>query len=171
MAKIQLHMEKKRKYLGIKPKSSNVLEAIYRAYQIDGIRGMYRGGVPLTILDVIYLLCQMQFQPMTFNNAEKLGLPRPVSISVTGAVSLALTSIFCLPLDVVTTRLLNQGAYEPNEKYIYKNTMHCVRMIIENEGFFGFYKGFVPFFLRSGFTAAFYQCTYHIFVFLLGYEF
>jgi len=48
------------------------------------------------------------------------------------------------PFDIIRTRLMNQ----PMEKKLYNGFIDCGIKIARNEGFFGFYKGFIPLWSR-----------------------
>jgi len=50
------------------------------------------------------------------------------------------------PVDTVKTRIMNQK----NGELMYKNSMDCAIKIFNTEGPLGFYKGFLPYFLRLG---------------------
>ena len=50
------------------------------------------------------------------------------------------------PVDVIKTRYMNQMKSESK----YKGIFDCTVDIFKNEGFFAFYKGFIPYFLRNG---------------------
>nr|CAH7716621.1 unnamed protein product [Callosobruchus chinensis] len=57
-------------------------------------------------------------------------------------------------MDVVRTRLMNQrklknsiGSLPP---HIYKGTVDCFMQTFRNEGFWAFYKGFIPTLFRMG---------------------
>jgi hypothetical protein len=62
-----------------------------------------------------------------------------------GFISAAVTS----PVDVVKTRVMKQPVTSDGKRQ-YRNTLDCMAQIIRTEGLFGFYKGFVPNWLRIG---------------------
>lgn len=55
-----------------------------------------------------------------------------------------ISSAASLPLDTVKTRLqtMKEGQY--------KGPVDCAMTLLKNEGVFGFWKGFLPYFLRVG---------------------
>ena len=58
---------------------------------------------------------------------------------IIGALSSGLTNFFCYPLQLVTTKMMMQGL--KGEK---ASTFSLTRGIYRQQGFFGFYKGFMP---------------------------
>lgn len=54
------------------------------------------------------------------------------------------------PFDLISTRIYNQGVDAQGRGLIYKGYMDCVVKIMKTEGFFGFYKGIGPSYLRLG---------------------
>lgn len=59
--------------------------------------------------------------------------------------------IICMtPLDVVSTRLYNQGVDAKGKGLIYSGLIDCIKKIFQSEGFFGFYKGSTASLLRTG---------------------
>ncbi|XP_055557564.1 kidney mitochondrial carrier protein 1 isoform X2 [Falco biarmicus] len=54
------------------------------------------------------------------------------------------------PIDVVRTRMMNQGSQQHGGRSNYKGTLDCLLQTWKNEGFFALYKGFWPNWLRLG---------------------
>ncbi|KFQ17895.1 Kidney mitochondrial carrier protein 1, partial [Merops nubicus] len=54
------------------------------------------------------------------------------------------------PIDVVRTRMMNQGSQQNGGYSNYKGTLDCLLQTWKNEGFFALYKGFWPNWLRLG---------------------
>ncbi|NXR15383.1 KMCP1 protein, partial [Semnornis frantzii] len=52
------------------------------------------------------------------------------------------------PIDVVRTRMMNQRSQQHEGHSNYKGTLDCMLQTWKNEGFFAFYKGFWPNWLR-----------------------
>lgn len=55
-----------------------------------------------------------------------------------------ISSLASLPLDIVKTRLQTM---KPGQ---YNGSLDCAKKILSNEGVLGFWKGFLPYFLRVG---------------------
>jgi len=60
---------------------------------------------------------------------------------VAGFIAAASTS----PVDVIKTRIMND-----KKRIIYKNSFDCFIKILKTEGLIGFYKGFIPNYIRLG---------------------
>lgn len=61
------------------------------------------------------------------------------------AVALCMT-----PLDVISTRLYNQGVNSSGKGLLYNGILDCIIKILKTEHFFGLYKGFTVLFIRVG---------------------
>lgn len=57
-------------------------------------------------------------------------------------------------LDVISTRLYNQGTNASGRGIYYSGVADCFVKILRAEGFWGFYKGFIPHYVRLGPHAA-----------------
>lgn len=59
--------------------------------------------------------------------------------------------VVCMtPLDVVSTRLYNQGVDSRGKGLVYSGLIDCIKKISRSEGIFGFYKGSTASLLRTG---------------------
>lgn len=59
--------------------------------------------------------------------------------------------VICMtPLDVVSTRLYNQGVDSKGKGLLYTGLIDCIKKILFTEGPFGFYKGSTASLLRTG---------------------
>ncbi|CAB0002570.1 unnamed protein product [Nesidiocoris tenuis] len=54
------------------------------------------------------------------------------------------------PLDVISTRLYNQGVDQKGRGLLYDGYIDCVKKMWKTEGLAGFYKGIVPCYVRIG---------------------
>ncbi|KAI9218590.1 mitochondrial carrier domain-containing protein [Blastocladiella britannica] len=60
-----------------------------------------------------------------------------------GSVAGAVGAFSIYPIDLVKTRMQNQRSSVPGE-LLYKNSIHCFRTVLRNEGFRGLYSGLGP---------------------------
>ncbi|KAI7958592.1 hypothetical protein MJO29_006809 [Puccinia striiformis f. sp. tritici] len=60
-----------------------------------------------------------------------------------GGIAGALGATAVYPIDLVKTRMQNQRSKVVGE-LLYKNSMDCVKKVLKNEGFTGFYRGLPP---------------------------
>lgn len=128
----------------------------------EGIRGLYRGVVPITLgyfpTWMVYFTCYEHFKPfyqnLTNNNDNLTYFASAIS---SGAISTTLTN----PIWVVKTRLMLQmdngrtiydrfgpppgnATTKHTSKHWYKGTVDAFRTMYRNEGLGVFYKGLIP---------------------------
>uniref|UniRef100_A0A2P2IBT7 Citrate transport protein n=1 Tax=Hirondellea gigas TaxID=1518452 RepID=A0A2P2IBT7_9CRUS len=120
----------------------NFFHGVYTIVKQNGLKSTYQGLLP-TILKqgsnqairwAVYKKMQAYLAGPDQSPAD-IGVPK---IMLAGAVAGAASVYGNTPIDVVKTRMQGLDAHK------YKTTMHCVRSIWKNEGFFAFYKGTVP---------------------------
>ncbi|CAH2073196.1 unnamed protein product, partial [Iphiclides podalirius] len=119
-------------------------------YKNEGIRGFF-AGVNATCAR---LAVGSAAQLTTFSTVKakilELGFCESSPATLAFAASLV-CGVLCVlvetPLDVVNTRLYNQGPASKGE-VLYKGVFDCLRKIYITEGFHGLYKGLGPLYLR-----------------------
>jgi len=120
-------------------------------YMHEGISGLWRGVSPtaqraavISAVDLpVYDFCKSYLLPV-FGNTSTNHLISSVIASLGSAVA-------STPIDVVRTRLMNQRNLKScTSKHIYTSTYDCFVQTFRNEGFWAFYKGFVPTWVRMG---------------------
>lgn len=128
-------------------------------YKEEGIRGLYRGVVPITLgyfpTWMIYFTCYEHFKPFYQNiTNDNDNLTYFASAISSGAISTTLTN----PIWVVKTRLMLQmdngktiyDRFGPTEtsqsskRYWYKGTIDAFKTMYHNEGLGVFYRGLLP---------------------------
>uniref|UniRef100_A0A069DSJ6 Putative solute carrier family 25 member 35-like protein n=1 Tax=Panstrongylus megistus TaxID=65343 RepID=A0A069DSJ6_9HEMI len=129
--------------------------ALKEAYREGGgILGLWRGcGASMPRLAVgsasqlttFYLAKEFLAQNQYYRIKE--GLLNTFLASMLGGVVVA---IFMGPLDVISTRVYNQGVDKSGKGLLYSSYFDCVRKMWRSEGFSGFYKGIVPCYVRIG---------------------
>ena len=137
---LTIQSEKDKKYKGIKHTATSI-------YKERGIRGLYRGlnasligivpyvGVNLSAFDILKHYFQLPKSHPYFD-ACNFGLG---GIAATGAV------LTTYPFEVTRRRIQLGGILGGKE---YSGLADCVKKTWKSKGFFGFYTGFVPCFLR-----------------------
>eukprot|EP01130_Rhizamoeba_saxonica_P004558 TRINITY_DN1860_c0_g1_i3.p1 TRINITY_DN1860_c0_g1~~TRINITY_DN1860_c0_g1_i3.p1 ORF type:complete len:158 (-),score=28.60 TRINITY_DN1860_c0_g1_i3:79-552(-) len=125
----------------------NFLDGLITVYKNEGFKGLYKGVGPTTQRAAILTAAQLSSYDHVKNtilNRDLLseGIVLHFAASVlAGFVSAAATS----PVDVIKTRVMNQGGIK-----IYSGTVDCFAKILKSEGPMGFYKGFIPNWVRIG---------------------
>lgn len=133
----------------------NTLNVIYKE---EGIRGLYRGLVPITFgyfpTWMIYFSCYEQCKPFYSDYIKDDNFSYFMSAITSGAVSTTLTN----PIWVVKTRLMLQtgngkSIYDrfntsinsaPRDKTYYNSTIDAFIKMYKQEGLSSFYRGLVP---------------------------
>ena len=123
-------------------------------YRDEGVRGLYRGataammrvgvgsGVQLSTYDRVKL----------WTVRESGGRLTAADVSthfIASMVSGLAVTLAMNPFDVISTRMYNQRV-EAGRGAVYRNPVDCALKIARTEGPMGFYKGFVPHYLRLG---------------------
>jgi len=125
------------------------IDALRRISAEEGIATLWRGVGPTVARGAVVSMTQLASYDQAKENLKPIvgeGLPLFVSSALVSAV------IYCtasLPLDIAKTRIQNMKP-DPSGKMPYKGLVDCLMQIPKNEGVLGLWKGFPPYFLRSG---------------------
>ncbi|XP_015922368.1 mitochondrial dicarboxylate carrier [Parasteatoda tepidariorum] len=133
---IKLPLEQRRNY-------KHAIDGLIRVYTKDGIKKLFSGGSTATTRAMLMTIGQISFYDQikqtllqTSYFADNLVTHFAASV-MAGAIATTLTQ----PLDVLKTRTMNA---KPGE---YRNLLHCIS-VTAKLGPLGFYKGYVPAFVR-----------------------
>lgn len=136
---------------------TSVGNGLARIVREEGVLNLWRGSQPTIVRAMLVTAAQLgaydQFKYMLLHQwkvfDDNLKLHIVASLGA-GFVAAVVTN----PIDVVKTRLMNQGSAalaSSNEGGVrYKGMVDCFASIAKQEGLIGFYKGFTPNFLRLG---------------------
>lgn len=128
---------------------TGMLSIILSTLKTDGIRGMYQGygialagvflyrGLHLGGYDAFKMQLSHYKQSSDLSWGERFAVAQTVSI-VAGTI--------CYPIDSVRRRMMMQAG-KPEK--LYRNSIHAVRVIAQQEGLRGFYLGIGPNLVRS----------------------
>ncbi|XP_064641508.1 mitochondrial dicarboxylate carrier-like isoform X2 [Lineus longissimus] len=123
----------------------HAVDGLYRVFREEGPRRLMSGCVTATSRAILMTIGQLAFydqvkQGLLASGYFKDNIITHFTSSLTaGAIATAMTQ----PLDVMKTRMMNAEAGQ------YKNLLHCAMDILK-VGPLGFYKGFLPAFVRLG---------------------
>ncbi|KAF6209774.1 hypothetical protein GE061_015524 [Apolygus lucorum] len=140
--------------VGTQHKLEGTISALVSTYRESGLKGLWRGAggsVPRmmvgssTQLTSFYVVKEFLADNKFYVIAP--GLLNTFVASMIGGVAVAITMG---PLDLISTRLYNQGFDKNGRGLLYTSYMDCVRKMWRTEGFAGFYKGIVPCYMRIG---------------------
>lgn len=127
------------KVLNIAKKYSGILGTIRVIFKDEGVRGLYRGVVPIVIgyiptWTVYFLLYEKSKSLMSSSNPH---LTHICSALIAGGTSTLVTN----PIWVVKTRLMSQNS---NSAWYYRGTVDAFRTMYKQEGLGVFYSGLGP---------------------------
>uniref|UniRef100_A0A1B6GG92 Solute carrier family 25 member 35 n=1 Tax=Cuerna arida TaxID=1464854 RepID=A0A1B6GG92_9HEMI len=140
--------------VGYQHKHEGTMHALRTIYQEHGILGMWRGAsgaVPRLAVGSAsqlgtFYVCKEYLETSKLLTKEKSLINTSVASFLGGFAA----GVFMTPLDVISTRLYNQGVDAQGRGLLYSSYIDCVRKVWAKEGLFGLYKGFVPCFARIG---------------------
>ncbi|CAG2105116.1 unnamed protein product [Medioppia subpectinata] len=124
----------------------HAIDGLIRVYRDEGIRSLFNGTTMATTRAVMMTIGQLstydQFKYMLMTEVPDVFkdnmLTHFTASTLAGAVATTLTQ----PLDVLKTRLMNASANE------YQSVSDSIRLLFRQSGFVGFFKGYVPAFIR-----------------------
>nr|XP_029725271.1 solute carrier family 25 member 35-like [Aedes albopictus] len=152
VAKTQLQAFSKGKYTAkFQHKHDGVIAALRNMYREAGVKGLYRGYTAhLTRVSL-----GSSVQMTSFAMAKDFFVQYEIFQKSVALHALAASSVaglfMCLlmsPVDVVTTRMTNQGVSSSGQGLLYKNIFDCFVKIYRSEGIHGMYKGMAPLYMR-----------------------
>uniref|UniRef100_M4AWR9 Solute carrier family 25 member 36a n=1 Tax=Xiphophorus maculatus TaxID=8083 RepID=M4AWR9_XIPMA len=152
----------------------NAFECMRRVYQVDGLRGFYRGmsasyaGISETVIHfVIYESIKRKLLESKVHNSmdeedetskdasDFVGMMLAAATSKTCATSLA------YPHEVIRTRLREEGSK-------YRSFFQTLLTVPREEGYRALYRGLTTHLVRQIPNTAIMMCTYEVVVYLLG---
>eukprot|EP01120_Amphizonella_sp_Union-15-10_P002725 TRINITY_DN13026_c0_g1_i1.p1 TRINITY_DN13026_c0_g1~~TRINITY_DN13026_c0_g1_i1.p1 ORF type:complete len:301 (-),score=50.34 TRINITY_DN13026_c0_g1_i1:69-971(-) len=134
---------------GQNPRYNSLTHAFHHIYKNEGLAGLYKGVSPTAqraaLLTAAQLSSYDHIKHFFLNMGVKEGKNLQFISSIfAGFVCAVVTS----PIDVVKTRVMNQQVSGAQLKY--SSTWDCISKISKAEGLLGFYKGFLPNWMRIG---------------------
>ncbi|KAI5951622.1 YMC2 [Candida jiufengensis] len=141
------------------------LDCAKKIYEIDGIRGIYKGLGPTLIRESIGLgIYFATYEALIANDLKKHpGLTReqikPLTLCLYGGLSGYTLWIAIYPIDVIKSKLQTDALKGAK----YNNALSVIKDVFHRQGIRGFYKGFLPTILRAapanGATFAVFELT------------
>uniref|UniRef100_A0A182P228 Uncharacterized protein n=1 Tax=Anopheles epiroticus TaxID=199890 RepID=A0A182P228_9DIPT len=130
---------------------SGTVSAFVSIYQQSGVRGLFRGypaSVARLVVGSAVEMASFSACKQFFYGYEVF--QESVVLTALGSSTVAgfFTSVMMSPCDVVTTRMTNQALSVNGKGLLYTNIFDCFLKIYRSEGIHGYYKGFVPMYLR-----------------------
>lgn len=142
-ADARLPMAERRNYKGL-------FDAVVRINQTEGVAALWRGVAPTVGRGAVVSMTQLA----SYDQAKQVlapvigeGFPLFVSSALCSAIIYSTAS---LPLDITKTRIQNMTLDPSTGKMPYKGMIDALMSIPAKEGYLALWKGFPPYFLRSG---------------------
>uniref|UniRef100_A0A1B0AZ08 Mitochondrial 2-oxoglutarate/malate carrier protein n=1 Tax=Glossina palpalis gambiensis TaxID=67801 RepID=A0A1B0AZ08_9MUSC len=127
----------------------NVIDALVRIHQEEGIKGLWTGCLPTVGRAMVVNMCQLasysQFKSALHNS--RLQMDGILLHACASCMSGLLTSVASMPLDIAKTRLQNMKT-PPDGKPEYSGSIDVLIKVAKNEGVLALWKGFTPYLLR-----------------------
>uniref|UniRef100_A0A3Q1J598 Solute carrier family 25 member 36 n=1 Tax=Anabas testudineus TaxID=64144 RepID=A0A3Q1J598_ANATE len=152
----------------------SAFECMRRVYQMDGLRGFYRGmsasyaGISETVIHfVIYesikrkLLESKAHASMDEEDESVKDASDFVGMMLAAATSKTCATSIAYPHEVVRTRLREEGTR-------YRSFFHTLITVPREEGYRALYRGLTTHLVRQIPNTAIMMCTYEVVVYLLG---
>jgi len=138
----RLPLEERRNYKGL-------TDAIRRIATTEGVPTLWRGVGPTVGRGAVVSCTQLA----SYDQAKEMLKPALgdgfALFTGSAMTSAMIYSAASLPLDITKTRIQNMKA-DASGKMPYSGMMDCLLKIPRQEGFLALWKGFPPYFLRSG---------------------
>ncbi|XP_015925929.2 solute carrier family 25 member 35 [Parasteatoda tepidariorum] len=139
--------------VGFQHKHEGMLRAFKNVVKGYGFFALWRGASAAMSRVTFGSAAQLA----TFSNAksfiDELQVFKPNSwlCALFASMLSGVAVVVCMtPLDVVSTRMYNQGVDSKGKGLIYSGLFDCIQKIMAKEGVFGFYKGATASLLRTG---------------------
>mmetsp|Transcript_14177 Transcript_14177/g.22132 ORF Transcript_14177/g.22132 Transcript_14177/m.22132 type:complete len:306 (+) Transcript_14177:58-975(+) len=131
----------------------NVFDALFRVGREEGITTLWRGVIPTVTRGMVVSCVQLGSYDQAKESLKKLaGMQEGVKLHLTASITSGyLYCLASLPLDITKTRMQNQPSlYTGAHTLKYTSVPQTLYYIAANEGFLSLWKGFTPYFARSG---------------------
>lgn len=152
----------------------NALDCVRRVYQMDGLRGFYRGmsasyaGISETVIHfVIYESIKrklLESKAHTSMDEEEEAVKDAsdfVGMMLAAATSKTCATTIAYPHEVIRTRLREEGSK-------YRSFFQTLVTVPKEEGYRALYRGLTTHLVRQIPNTAIMMCTYEVVVYLLG---
>eukprot|EP00904_Undaria_pinnatifida_P007258 jgi/Undpi1/3662/HiC_scaffold_16.g07032.m1 len=125
-------------------------DALFRIAKEEGVRTYWRGATPTVSRAMVVSMTQLG----TYDQAKTMLTPilgdnkgTHLASALTAAVVYSFAS---LPLDSAKTRMQSQAPSKDGAPLKYRSTLQTLSYVVKAEGVTSLWKGFTPYFARSG---------------------
>lgn len=138
--------------VGTQHMHKGMLYGINSIYRESGIKGLWRGAHSMIVRNAFGSSSQIATFACSKEWIERTGWfkdSKYLAAFVAGNLGAIVKTIVMTPLDVIVTRLYNQGVDLHGKGLLYSGISDCAIKITKAEGIFALYKGLGPSFLRQ----------------------
>ena len=132
--------------VGDKRNYKHAVDGLIQVYKSEGIKSLFNGGATATSRAVLMTIGQLsmydQYKYLLLTHLPNIFQENLVTHFTSSLMAGATATTMTQPLDVMKTRMMNAASGE------YKSLGHCASTIFKQSGLIGFYKGYVPAFVR-----------------------
>ena len=136
---VKLPPEQRRNY-------RNGLHGLISVYRHEGVRSLFNGATTATARAVLMTIGQLsmydQYKYLLLTHLDAIFQDNLVTHFTSSLLAGATATTMTQPLDVMKTRMMNAAAGE------YKSLGDCAASIFRSSGPMGFFKGYIPAFVR-----------------------
>ncbi|CAG9823618.1 unnamed protein product [Phaedon cochleariae] len=131
-----------------------LVDCLKDLYTHEGISGLWKGVNPTAQRAAVIAAIELPVYDFCKSNLMNILGDKVSNHFISSLVASFGTAVGSTPIDVIRTRLMNQrrlkncGNQIPS--HIYTGTIDCFIQTYKNEGFWAFYKGFIPTLFRMG---------------------
>lgn len=122
------------------------VDGLIKVYRLEGTKCLFNGATTATARAVLMTIGQLsmydQYKYLLLTHVSSVFQDNLVTHFTSSLLAGATATTMTQPLDVMKTRMMNAA---PGE---YKSIADCASNIFKTSGLLGFYKGFVPAFVR-----------------------
>jgi len=124
---------------------SGPIDCMRKLVRNNGVRGLYKGFAG-TVLFRLFISVYFAGYQSYLRLFRRKAVPEGAAIFLSGGLAASTLWLFAFPADVLKNRMMAQPDVKPRK---YESLRQCISYIYKNEGYRGFFRGFVPCMLRS----------------------
>lgn len=128
----------------------NVFNALFRIIKEEGLFTLWRGAIPTMgramVVNAAQLASYSQAKQMLLDTGY---FEENITLHFTGSmISGIITTIASMPVDIAKTRIQNMKTIDGKPEFT--GSLDVLRKILQREGVFALWKGFLPYYARLG---------------------
>ncbi|CAG9859985.1 unnamed protein product [Phyllotreta striolata] len=123
----------------------SILDTLVKTYKKDGFFGMYQGA----FINIIFMMPEKAVK-LSVNDMFRFKLKKedgslPLGRQILAATGSSVSAFICCPMELFKIQMQDQGRLGKAKL----RTRDVIRNIYRKNGFFGFYQGFIPTWIRD----------------------